>query len=643
METIRLKKILSLITMGLWAFVLLCGINVSASEVEKVSFSYCRSDNWSVFDGKTLFSDYMDCIKIQTDPDKDYYLSYKTWNEGKSGYYSAVKSNIASSDEYAGVSGRRIRNLSISVYDKKGNPIKEGIVVMYRAYVGGVWLPWVSNADIDWMSYVQRKYKLDGVLDTKSGNAGINTDYISGIEIHIFEEKSIDDEKGDLGKSQLINVPLISQIGSYPTGCESVSAVLALKHNGFDVSVDDFIDLYLPKGNVDSFDPNLCFGGNPRSSNGMGCYVPVIVDAANKVLEQAEKTAKQISNYSLEEICEEYIDNGVPVIVWATIDMQKATVGKKIIYDDRVIQWIAPEHCLLLVGYDENNYIFNDPQKPETVTYYPKNTSENAFCALGCQAAAIVNKPLPEECFSLSTKSYIYNGTVRTPTVTVKDTQGNILKKDIDYTIKYDSGKKNVGTYKVTVTMKGNYSGSKTLTFKINPIKVSSKFKFKLSATSYTYNCKVKSPSVTVKNANGTTLTKNTHYTVSYASGRKNVGTYKVTIKMKGNYIGTKTLTFKINPPKTTVSKVTAGKKSLKVYVSKKSTQVTGYQIYCSTSKSFSSKVTKKYITSYKTTSTTLSGLSAKKTYYVKVRTYKTVNGTKYYSGWSTVKTQKTK
>ena len=112
---------------------------------------------------------------------------------------------------------------------------------------------------------------------------------------------------------------------------------------------------------------------------------------------------------------------------------------------------------------------------------------------------------------------------------------------------------------------------------------------------------------------------------------------------MKGNYSGTKTLTFKINPVKTTVSKLTAGKKSIKVYVTKKTSQVTGYQIYCSTSKSFSSKVTKKYITSYKTTSTTLSGLSAKKTYYVKVRTYKTVNGTKYYSGWSTYKYTKTK
>ena len=139
------------------------------------------------------------CIRIQTDPNKDYYLSYKTWNEGKDGYYSAVQSNKSGSEEYAGATGRRIRNLSISVYDKSGNSVKSGIVVMYRALVDGVWLPWVSNADPEWMSYVQRKYKLDGVLDTASGNAGINSSYISGVEIRIFEESSIDDSKGTAG------------------------------------------------------------------------------------------------------------------------------------------------------------------------------------------------------------------------------------------------------------------------------------------------------------------------------------------------------------------------------------------------------------------------------------------------------------
>jgi len=242
----------------------------------------------------------------------------------------------------------------------------------------------------------------------------------------------------------------------------------------------------------------------------------------------------------------------------------------------------------------------------------------------------------------LSGTSYTYDGVVKTPSVKVKDSKGTVLTQDTDYMVTYASGRKNAGTYKVTVTMKGNYSGTKTVSFKINPISAS-KCSFKLSTTTYTYNGKVKTPSVTVKNAKGTKLTKNTHYTVKYASGRKNVGKYKVIVTMKGNYSGTKTLYLTINPPKTSVSKLSAAKKSLKVTIKKKSSQVTGYQIEYSTSKSFKSKYTKsRTVKSYKTTSTTLKNLKAKKTYYVRVRTYKTINGKKYYSGWSSYKLKKT-
>lgn len=164
----------------------------------------------------------------------------------------------------------------------------------------------------------------------------------------------------------------------------------------------------------------------------------------------------------------------------------------------------------------------------------------------------------------------------------------------------------------------------------------------RLSQTSYTYNGKVKTPAVTVRKSNGIYLKKGVDYIVTYQSGRKNVGKYKVTIKFKGKYSGTKVLYFKINPAKTSVSKLTAGKKSLKVNIAKKASQITGYQIQYSTSKKFSSSKTQT-IKSYKTTNATLNGLKSKKTYYVRVRTYKTVNGVKYYSDWSSAKYKKTK
>ncbi len=201
-------------------------------------------------------------------------------------------------------------------------------------------------------------------------------------------------------------------------------------------------------------------------------------------------------------------------------------------------------------------------------------------------------------------------------------------------------------TYKTTTATKATTSknGSTVTKCTVCGYKKSSGVIYKISsvaisATSYTYNGKVKTPSVTVKNSKGTKLVKGTDYTVSYAGGRKNVGKYKVKITFKGKYSGSKALYFTINPQKTSVKKLTPATKALKVSITKKTAQVTGYQIQYSTSKSFSSA--KKITTS--STSKTVKSLKAKKTYYVRVRTYKKAGGKTYYSAWSAIKKKKTK
>ena len=168
----------------------------------------------------------------------------------------------------------------------------------------------------------------------------------------------------------------------------------------------------------------------------------------------------------------------------------------------------------------------------------------------------------------------------------------------------------------------------------------------KLNKTAYTYNGKVQKPSVTVKNSKGKALKNGTDYTVSYPKGMKNVGKYTVKVTLKGNYSGSKSMTYNINPKGTSVSKVTAAKKGFKVTWKKQTTQTTGYQVQYSTSSKFKSAKTVT-ISKNKTTSKSVSKLSAKKKYYVRVRTYKTVkvNGknVKLYSGWSKAKSVTTK
>ena len=163
-----------------------------------------------------------------------------------------------------------------------------------------------------------------------------------------------------------------------------------------------------------------------------------------------------------------------------------------------------------------------------------------------------------------------------------------------------------------------------------------------LSTTSYTYNGKTKKPTVKIKDSKGNTISS-THYTVSYASGRKYVGSYKVTVTFKGSkYSGSMSKTFVINPKATTLSSVTAASKGFTARWSKVTTQTTGYQLQYSTSSKFTSAKTVT-ITSNKTTSKKITKLTAKKKYYVRVRTYKTVSGKKYYSSWSSAKAVTTK
>lgn len=91
-----------------------------------------------------------------------------------------------------------------------------------------------------------------------------------------------------------------------------------------------------------------------------------------------------------------------------------------------------------------------------------------------------------------------------------------------------------------SITKTCTYCGAKSVT---TIKKISS---VKLSATSYKYNNKVKTPSVIVKDSSGKVLKKGTDYKVTYPSGRKKVGTYKVKVTFIGKYSGSKTLTFKI-------------------------------------------------------------------------------------------------
>lgn len=158
----------------------------------------------------------------------------------------------------------------------------------------------------------------------------------------------------------------------------------------------------------------------------------------------------------------------------------------------------------------------------------------------------------------------------------------------------------------------------------------------KLSAAKYTYDGKQKTPTVTVENSKGTALKKDTDYTVTYSSGRKNTGKYSVTVTFKGKYSGTKTLYFNILPSKT--SKITPANSTSSIKATwKKVTGADGYKVELLSSKNKVLKTAHTTKLSY-----TFNKLSKVTVYKIRVTAYKTIDKKKVYSSVSTLLTTST-
>lgn len=205
-----------------------------------LSYMVGNESNWKPFSKSTL-SSRIDGIKIQTGSNKDYYLTYRTWNEGQSSYYPAVNST---ENDYAGSPGKAIQRLSINVYRNNGTKLTSEIIVMYRVYTDSRWLPWVSNADPEWMRNVKTKYSLNGTLDTGSSYAGIDGKNIGGVEIRIFEEDSLNAGSGSfVGSEELITTQYMANSTSNWKSFNH--KVMASPIDGIKIQTNSNSDFYL--------------------------------------------------------------------------------------------------------------------------------------------------------------------------------------------------------------------------------------------------------------------------------------------------------------------------------------------------------------------------------------------------------------
>lgn len=208
-------------------------------------------------------------------------------------------------------------------------------------------------------------------------------------------------------KSHIIeDVPMLYQGEDYPSGCESVSSTMLLNYYGFKITTNEFIDNYLPisdlkyndNGKMTAPDTHSAFIGSPYSKAALGCFPPVIKNAMNDYFKNKNYRAVDITGASMETLTSNYIANNQPVLIWATMWMQEPCVtyewevkGAKNdspYKDGDTYKWLANEHCMVLIGYDENYYYLNDPLNYYTTTY-SRSLFDNRYKQMGKSALVI--------------------------------------------------------------------------------------------------------------------------------------------------------------------------------------------------------------------------------------------------------------
>lgn len=236
---------------------------------------------------------------------------------------------------------------------------------------------------------------------------------------------------------------------------------------------------------------------------------------------------------------------------------------------------------------------------------------------------------------SNATQEITFASTI-TPKLSHNSKEERVSKEKTKATLKKNG--KIVRKYQTKCMACGDVLSTRTTTEKIYYAKT-----IKLSKTTFKYNKKVQIPNVSIKDSKGKVIDEE-NYTITYSNKKsKKVGEYKVTIKFKNKYKGTKELKYIIKPKGTTLKKLNAGEEKFKAKWNKDTDQTSGYQIQYATDSKFKKNSSKELIEDNKKTSKKFKDLKAKKKYYVRIRTYKTVNGKRFYSSWSESKTVKTK
>lgn len=173
-----------------------------------------------------------------------------------------------------------------------------------------------------------------------------------------------------------------------PNGCEAVSLSMALGYYGFKIDARILYEGFMPHGKYGEANPFYEYVGNPKNETGYGCYAPCVVETANSFLEMrnTKRRAHDISGSSVYDLLG-YVWNGIPVIIWGTLGMDRSRVLDSWYFDGERIYWYELSHCVLITGVRGDNFIICDPMVGKVE--YPIADVAAAYEQIYSQAVAI--------------------------------------------------------------------------------------------------------------------------------------------------------------------------------------------------------------------------------------------------------------
>ncbi|WP_079910382.1 C39 family peptidase [Paenibacillus sp. 32352] len=205
-------------------------------------------------------------------------------------------------------------------------------------------------------------------------------------------QEALPDPPAPRAASVLLDVPAIRQYPELPSGCELTSLTMLLQFVGIEKSKMELVpelkkDPTPLKRNPDG---SVAYWGNPNTgfvgditggAKGFGIYHTALMELLNKYV----PTAKDFTRQPFEKL-EDQLREGIPSVVWTTINYQ--VPDRWVIWDTPIgpIQTTFMEHAVLLVGFDEENVYVNDPYNGKSKVKINKAQFLETWEAMGSQA-----------------------------------------------------------------------------------------------------------------------------------------------------------------------------------------------------------------------------------------------------------------